>query len=320
MRRHPFYLIAVFSLVINSSHGQVIDNTASFRNTQGEKYFRFHYENDFFSAADWYYSQGVNLEFVHPALKKFPLSKLLIHPKLENSKYGIAVEQDVYTPTSIRHDEILKRDRPYAGVLLLKTFLVANDSIKKLRFTSNLSIGVVGSAAGGKETQTSIHEWTGNFLPLGWQHQVKNDVAINYQVGLEKNIISKKFFLLNFCGDVRAGTLKDKVSTGLVGMAGLFDSPFHSGNKRKKFRVHIYDQPLVSAIGYDATLQGGLFNKKSDYTISARNLTRATFQNSFGIVFNIGKINLEYFQSFLTKEFKSGDSHNWGGIRMAIVM
>ncbi len=320
MRRQPFYLIALFLFIVHCCNGQVIDNTASFRNIHSEKYFRFHYENDFFSAADRYYSQGVNLEIVHPALSKFPVSKILYHPKNEKIKYGVCIEQDVYTPTSIRHDGIIDEDRPYSGVLLFKTFLVACDSVKRMRFTSAFSIGIVGSAAGGKETQTTIHRWTGNFLPLGWQHQIKNDFVINYRVGLAKNLISTNFFLLNGCGDVCAGTLNDKISTGLVVMAGIFESPFHSGNRRKKFSVHLYDQPMISAIGYDATLQGGLFNLKSANTISDRNLTRATFQNSFGIVFNIGKINLEYFQSLLTKEFNSGDSHNWGGVRMAIIM
>ncbi len=320
MRKRAICFTAFLFCFCCSCPAQVIDNTASFRNIHGEKYFRLHYENDFFSAADWYFSQGINLELVHPALNKFPLSKILVHPKKGKIKYGVSIEQDVYTPTSIRHDEVLYGDRPYSGVLLLETFLIAVDTIKNERFSSSISVGVVGSSAGGKETQTSIHRRTGNFLPLGWQHQIKNDLALNYQIDFEKKILSNSFFLLNGYGEVWAGTLNDKISMGIVAMAGYFDSPFQSQGKRKIFRMHFYVQPMISAVGYDATLQGGLFNRNSEYTISSGDLMRLTLQNNLGIVFNIGKINLEYFQSFLTREFSSGDSHNWGGVRMAIIL
>lgn len=71
-------------------------------------------------------------------------------------------------------------------------------------------------------------------------------------------------------------------------------------------------------IGYDATLQGGLFNKSSPYTIPSSDITRVTFQNNYGLVIIIHKINFEYFQSLLTKEFESGKFHRWGGMRVAI--
>ena len=73
---------------------------------------------------------------------------------------------------------------------------------------------------------------------------------------------------------------------------------------------------MISVIGYDATLQGGLFNKESPYVIPDSKITRATLQNNFGIVMRIKKLYLEYSQSFLTDEFDSGGNHRWGGIRI----
>ena len=320
MRKRISSFIILFFFCYLPTIAQVIDNTSSFRNINSDKYFRFHYENDFFSAADYYYSQGASLEFVHEALRKFPISKILFHPAHDALRYGMLIEQDVYTPSSIRHDEILYGDRPYAGVLLFKTFLISIDSINAVRYTSSFSAGVLGSAAGGKETQTAIHRMTGNFIPLGWQHQIKNDIVINYQIGFEKKIFLKKFLLLNGNAEFSAGTLKNKISIGAIAMAGYFDSPFNSTEHKQKFSFHLYDEPSLGAIGYDATMQGGLFNRESDYTISSERLMRLTFQNNFGVVFNIGKIYLEYFQSLITKEFSSGVSHRWGGIRMGIVL
>jgi hypothetical protein len=104
----------------SASYAQAIDNTLSFKNINSEKYFRINYENDFFSATDIYYTQGMHMELVSPGIKKFPLCRLLICPAYNNIKYGIGAEHDAYTPTTIRSDNIQYDDRPFAACLFLK--------------------------------------------------------------------------------------------------------------------------------------------------------------------------------------------------------
>jgi hypothetical protein len=58
--RYGFILI-LFSLFIQTSVAQKIDNLASFRDIEGANYFRFHYDNDIFFATDADYTQGVGL-------------------------------------------------------------------------------------------------------------------------------------------------------------------------------------------------------------------------------------------------------------------
>ena len=98
---------------------QRIDNLASFRNVTGDKYFRLHYDNDFWGTSDYYYTQGYNLEFVGPALKKNPLSSVLLKLKNSRTKYGISIEHYGFTPTIIRSSSIISNDRPDAGVIML---------------------------------------------------------------------------------------------------------------------------------------------------------------------------------------------------------
>ncbi len=299
---------------------QAIDNFSSARNINNDNYFRLHYENDYFTATDLYYTQGIQFEFVHPALNKFPLMHLLIQGQSTSLKNGIALEINGYTPSSIRSNEILYNDHPYAGVLFIKTFKITVDSVNQTRISSGLVTGVIGPSAGGDEIQTSIHRWTGNFLPLGWQHQIKNDLVLNYEFVFEKELLSiERYFLVNGMGSAKVGTLGDKIGAGVILMAGYFNSPFViSGTKIKKISAHIYSQPSINLVGYDATLQGGVFNNNSPYTISANEIERITFQNHAGIVVNINKLYLEYFQSYTSKEFKQGISHLSGGIRIGV--
>ena len=234
----------------------------------------------------------------------------------------MALEHDAYTPTSIRHTEIIYGDRPFAAVLLLKTFAMALNSNEQTRITSALSTGIIGESAGGEWMQKSIHKALHNIQPLGWEHQIRNDIAINYEINYEKLLYSyKHLFSLNYNAQLRAGTLNDKASIGLTIMTGHFDLPFKmSDESDRKIKLYFYDQPLVSGIAYDATLQGGVFNHTSPYTKSANDITRITFQNNAGIVLSYRKIYLEYSQTYLTKEFNSGKFHRWGGVSVGVYL
>jgi lipid A 3-O-deacylase len=301
---------------------QVIDNLASFRTMSTNRYIRLHYENDYFSETDIYYTQGGNLEWVAPALEKFPISKLLITAS-ENKQYGIALEHEAYTPTSIQHSDILYGDRPFAAAVFLKTFAMSNHPGKRLRVTSALSLGVIGQASGARWIQETIHRWIHDTNPKGWNNQIQNDVVLNYEAGVEKNFFHfRNYFLVNGFAGARAGTLSDKASLAAVFMLGKINPAITSmfsdmEMKKSKFNFHFYFQPVVSSVFYDATLQGGVF-RESPYTLSFDQVSRFTLQGNAGVVFYIKSVYLEYFQSYITKEFNTGTDHHWGGIRIGV--
>jgi len=303
----PFFTIA-----------QAIDNTLSFKNINTDRYFRINYENDFFSATDIYYTQGIHIEVVSPGLKQFPLSKLLVCPNYTNIKYGIGAEHDGYTPTTIRSDEIQYGDRPFAACLFLKTFLEATDESKRQKISATLSTGLIGPGAGGKEMQTTIHRWLNGVHPHGWQYQISNDAILNYQLDYEKQLVSYGHVLsINADAMGRAGTLSDKAAGGFTLMAGYLDDPFRViASTKKNFRIYAYEHPEIDIIGYDATLEGGVFDHNSPYTITTNNISRIVLQNRFGFVVQYQRVWLEYFQSYLSREFKTGNYHVWGGIQV----
>jgi lipid A 3-O-deacylase len=75
--------------------------------------------------------------------------------------------------------------------------------------------------------QTSIHTWLDNLLPLGWDHQIRNDLLLNYQVNYERKfvMVPGKFHLAGV-GSVNAGTLRDDIAVGAQFKFGKFyESP-----------------------------------------------------------------------------------------------
>lgn len=305
-----------------SAGAQAIDNTLSFKNINQDRFLRINYENDFFSATDKYYTQGVDFDLVSPWIKDFPLSKILIHPKYSHVRYGIGVESDVYTPTIVTDYNIRYGDRPFAASLFLKTFLTATDSVHGNRFSTTLSTGVLGPAGLGMQMQTGIHKALGDYIPHGWPNQIHNDAVLNYQVDFEHRLLQAgHYFLLDAGGMARAGTLSDKAAVGITVMAGYFNSPYYYNIAiGRNFRVYAYEHPEIDVVGYDATLEGGLFNHTSPYTISPKDVETFVFQNRAGIVITYRKVYLEYFQSLLTREFKQEDYHVWGGIQIAFAL
>lgn len=302
----PFCLIA-----------QKIDNTASFRDVKTERYFRFNYDNDYFASRDQDYTQGYNFELVSPAIRHNPINKLLLKPKRNESQYGISIEHIGFTAFNIGSPSIQYEDRPFAAAIMLKSFIIATDAIHTSRWTSSLNLGLIGPGAFGKEMQVAIHEATGNTIPQGWQHQIRNDVVLNYEVSYEKQLFRyTNIFSLQSNTTLRVGTLFTNASIGLNTTFGIINAPFAALRTKRKFAIYGYAQPILNVIGYDATLQGGLFNTKSPYTIPQNQMERLTAQVNYGIVLQTRTLFLEYSRVLITREFESGTSSKWGGIKI----
>jgi len=256
------------------------------------------------------------MEYAHPAIQKFFLSKLLWKPWKTNVQSGVSINLFAYTPASIQSDSILYGDRPFDANISLKTFSTQVDPIRHRQLSTAFSLGVMGPAALGNEIQTNIHRWLKNPLPHGWQYQVKNDIIINYQLNYEKQLWAiANNFLLNATTEARLGTLNDKLASGFNFMAGRFNKrSMPVSYEKRKAEYYFYAQSRINLIGYDASLQGGVFNRNSPYTIAASELSRINFQADAGVIVNFKKIYLSYTQSFLTKEFNGGRYHRWGGV------
>ncbi len=301
---------------------QEIDNTTSYKNIKSDDYIRLSVDNDYFACRDRQYTEGINLEMCSPSLKKNPLTWLLINPHYDHTRYGMGIEQAGYTPYLSDNHEMQINDRPFAATLFLKTFLLATDTVRKQRFVTILSTGVLGPAAQGEELQDGVHKVLGDVVPPGWQYQIRNEVILNYQVNYEKQLLAyRNAFLLDANGSARAGTLNDKAGVGITVIVGYFEPPYGSRKSEGgRFHIYAYDHPEVDVIGYDATLEGGMFDHSSSYTIPASGITRTVLANRAGCVVSYGSVIVEFFEYNSTRQFSTGPMNKWGGLQLAVTL
>lgn len=296
---------------------QKIDNMASFRDIKSDSYFRYNYDNDYFASTDHNYTQGYNFELVTPFLLKNPLNYLFVKTKNSESKYGISIEHIGYTPNDIGSAEIQLGDRPFVAAIMIKSFKISTDTIQKTRLVSSLNVGIIGPGAFGKEMQTAIHEFSGNTIPQGWHHQIKNDVVLNYEISHEKQLLRfRNFLTIQSNATARFGTLFTNVSLGGNATIGLINAPFTSVKNKNKFQLYAFVQSFVTAVGYDATLQGGVFNDKSPYTIPDNEMKRLVAQNNIGFILQTRSLFFEYTRTAITREYESGHSSKSGGLKI----
>ena len=277
------------------------------------------YENDLLTIpingrTDYYYTGGTFVGINLPCLEKNPISKVLLKlPQGHNESLGISVGNLGFTPTSIKSDSILFGDRPFSGTLYLGFNRVSCNSVKQIRLASELYLGVIGPAASGFETQKFIHTNTNNPIPRGWEFQIRNDVYVNYYLKLEKGLLAKKRVVdLIGYGFVNAGTIYNNAGLGLTICAGRMNHYFSGPGVSNRLQFWIYAKAEGKVIARDATLQGGFLNTNSVYIISPDNMKRSLLSESVGFVFAYKKVRIDYFNTFLSPEFKNGRKHAWG--------
>lgn len=325
MKKVFLLCLVILSLKTNFLFAGFIDHLSSARNMPGSRYIRLYYENDYFTATDRYYTQGISLEYWNPQLRKNPLLVLCPKPPGFHIRYGLSIDHNGFTPSSIRHAEILFNDHPFSACLFFKSMVSATGESDKIIIASAFYTGIIGPLANGSWMQKSIHKWTNNIPPLGWEHQIKNDIILNYQIKVDKQVIGlKNFFQLDITGDLKAGTFDNRAGIGFVMKAGRFENPFslienkNQSKARKRFQLFLYAEPVIELVGYQATLQGGFFNKNSPYTLFSSQIERLSVKAQGGLVLNYGKVYMEYFQSFHSKEFHGAELHRWGGVRVGL--
>jgi lipid A 3-O-deacylase len=288
-----------------------------------ERFFNLVFENDILDNTDRYYTNGIRIDVISPLLRAFPLSYLMIpYWGAGVNYYGITIVQNLYTPSTTKIGGILYGDRPYAAYLYLGSFKISNDPAKKFRQTTELDIGVIGPYSFGGFVQKSFHASVPtNSEPLGWLYQIQNDLVLNYQLSYEKAIVSERNIDLNISGKSAIGTLYTNFGGGMMVRSGILNPYFanlgisrthlnHQNNLRNT-QIYFFLTTEGKVIGYDATLQGGMFNHKSVYTLTGQNISRFVFNGCAGIVLNIGGFRFDIVQNLLSPEFHHGMWHRW---------
>ena len=166
---------------VNPAPGAAVDG--EYKIDQDDKgIFSVVLENDIFSGQDQNYTNGIRFAYLSPeanapqwletAADWLPLAGD------GNKRYSIAAGQSLFTPDDLTNPNVIPDDRPYAG-WLYGSVGALSDTGKTLDNVM-LTVGVVGPAALGEETQESIHHiLPNNQDPKGWDNQLHNELGVN---------------------------------------------------------------------------------------------------------------------------------------------
>lgn len=279
------------------------------------------FENDLitFANTDRYFTNGITLKLQAPWISSMRVSSLMIpYQHAAVSKSSLILVQNMYTPTDTRYAPALKDDRPYASYLYLGYRRTSTDKSRKLEFSTELDLGFTGPYSPGSYFQTLVHKtFPTNDKPLGWETQIKSDPIINYSVGIDKIILEKDHLVLSAGMEAKLGTLYTQTGAVFKMLAGRNISPFNATAKNKdRWQYFWYLKTNGSIVGYDATMQGGLFNKDNIFVLNSSEVSRFVATAETGLHLSYKDTGIELAQHFLSPEYKGGMFHKWGRISL----
>ena len=272
-----------------------------------------------FNRMDWYFSNGINIGVYHEALGKSPLNRILLPLRIHETDlvyYGLKLRQEIYTPQDLTQDEIQSGDHPYAATLSLSSEKIVNRPASRLRIASGLQLGILGPAALGFQAQDFIHRITPSDPALGWDNQVGNDLMLNYNLSVDKGVVEDDYSQFILYGRARLGTVYTDASAGF-GVRMEYNPKYFSfmdPDPGRRFNFYVEFGGNLRFVGYDATLQGGLFNNTSPYTIPSESVNRVVAEAAINAVFELPKHQLVFYQNIGSPRFEESDWHAWLGI------
>jgi len=292
------------------------------------QFLSIRFDNDFWDYTDYYYTNGVAVGYSHPFFASSPVSKLLISNANSGiDYYGLQIVQHMYSGLRPKIDSIVIGDRPWSAYSTIGQYLTSLDLTNKIRHYSEFNIGIIGPESGGGFLQNFVHVLLpNNSPPQGWENQIATDFLIDYKYRINKHFYSVKKFESYLLASVQAGTLRDNLSWGFGFRYGRF-TPFYQdisiytkdrGNSKPKFKYNLVFNIETKFIAYDATLQGGMINKKSIYVLPTGAINRFTMETYLGAEVSYGAWELQFLQFWKSREFITGQDHKYVSVRLNI--
>ncbi len=280
--------------------------------------------NDFLyllDPSDHYYTNGLDVEYIHPALEKNPLGALLLRPANGfRQRYGLRLRQDIFTP--IRKDTLalLINDRPFASALTLESSAYSVRAGSGTRLESSLMLGVVGKAGGGRAVQNGIHGLLENSEGVeGWVNEIRTGLVVNYNLEVRQRLWSADWTWAELALAGRLGSLYTDLSPSATIAFGLVRDPylgFQDPDAGRPFRLSLLLGGGARAVAYDATLTGSWFAPDPRFRGRIRP-EHMQYRGRVGLMAGWKRSSLSLVWHFQSAEFQGGEPHAFGALRLA---
>ncbi|MDF1722668.1 MAG: lipid A deacylase LpxR family protein [Minwuia sp.] len=138
-------------------------------------------ENDYFAGTDQEYTNGFRLAYLRPKGQVNDVTAWLgrnILGVADQTKLydGVAIGQNLFTPSDITQAAPQPGDHPYAGWLYIEAAAIADDNTHVETVTANL--GIVGPLALGELVQNTFHQLIDSDIAQGWDNQLSNEPGL----------------------------------------------------------------------------------------------------------------------------------------------
>jgi len=276
----------------------------------------FVHDNDIVFHRDRYYSSGITLKLYAEFIKKSPINKILLpSAKNEICYYSLGITHHMYTPEATLTSDIVYGDYPYANYVLLGNYKMSFNTERRVKKTSGIELGLIGPITGGEFLQNSLHEKISIAITSeGWHNQIENDICIQYSALIEKGILNVDWLEVNGFVGGTLGVPHTEANIGTYIRIGYFSDYFKGMpvDVMADWQAWLYFSNSLYLVNYNASLQGGIYNQTSVYTITSIN--KCLMHAKFGGVVQYKKLSVEYGMEVSSPEYQSAFWHRWGHI------
>ena len=269
---------------------------------------------------DRYYTSGIFLAYRYLSNNK--------NKSLEKRILEWKLGQEMYTPYKAVVTNISEHDRPFAGYLY-GSFGINRIYKKSQILNTSIQIGVIGSNSYAEELQEFIHDIYGFKKAVGWEYQIKNAFALNFNTEYLKTVLKtkKNNFDITWTNNLNLGTVYTNISTGFNARIGFeplqklsnsiaFNTSLNNeqNNSFRELESFLYIKPMLRYALYDATLQGSFLNNTSLIT---KELVPLVFDVEIGLRFTANRFNFGYafiYNTSKSKDLRYTYGHKYGRI------
>lgn len=286
-------------------------------------------ENDkYFAGTDRHYTNGFKLlwlgetslhqshAFLQAVAKYIPTLRGI--EARQRYKVGVALTQEIFTPTNTDTTALQPNDRPYAGWLHASLIAQAQDKDGSVLRMVELSLGVVGPSALGEAAQNGWHDVINAPHALGWANQLHDEPAIMlswerryrlYTLRLETHPV----FDLIGRARITLGNVHTHIAPGLRARLGWNLPPdfgadlirpcggsMANARARAGFSAHLFLSAEGRAVARNIFLDGNTW--RSSHSVD-KLPTMADL--SAGLVVSFPRFQLTYTQDYRTREYRT---------------
>ncbi len=313
--------------------------------------FTLYLENDVFGDRnDRYYTHGTKLSWISQDLSGYqdnPLIPAWSHPLIEKLPFvnrpgdqrsvSLSLGQNIYTPANIDRSDLIRDDRPYAGISYLAFGLHSKNT--RQMDTLEFDVGIVGRHSYAEDCQKVVHRWIDSTDPKGWEHQLHDEPILNifferkwrllrtkYASGLGSDFIphigvniGNAFTGANMGAQVRFGwNLPNDFGTFVIRPGSDSNAPLDVDDPRffrpfRRFGLHLFLAVDGNTVARNIFLDGNTF--RDSHSVDKKHFV-ADFVGGIGIIFQRCKLTYSYV--LRTKEFETQkEAQKFGAISIS---